>query len=247
MRSARQGPQGTCRVHPSHSPDPSSWYHRCCTAVYSACLPAANQGFRARLHSRAAGASSTAPARAASLAGGAAAPCRRGPAHLSRLAASASKRGQPDRLLLELLSGPDKPQQAAGLTTDSYDDYDSPTATTATTGTISSGDGLFASLDSAVGLGLPLRQGIINPNNKWYRAWWGLLIGAAAFTGIFVPWELGFGDLADMYSLSSVATWIDLILVALFMADIGERAVNVTLCGALGVTHSPFSHVLSSE
>ena len=191
-----------------------------CTLL--ACL--LNQGFHARLHSRAAGASSAAPARAASLAaGGAAAPCRRGHTHLSRLtAASASKRSQPDRLLLELLSGPDKPQQAAGLTTDSYDDYDSPTTTRASTGTISSGDGIFASLDSAVGLGLPLRQGIINPNNKWYRAWWGLLIGAAAFTGIFVPWELGFGDLADMYSLSSVATWMDLILVALFMADIGE-------------------------
>lgn len=131
------------------------------------------------------------------------------------LAASASKRSQPDRVLLQLLSGADKPK-AVTLTTDTYDDFDS-TATT----TSSSGDGIFASLDSG-GLGLPLRQGIINPNNKWYRAWWGLLIGAAAFTGIFVPWELGFGDLADMYSLTSVATWIDLILVALFMADIGE-------------------------
>lgn len=131
------------------------------------------------------------------------------------LAASASKRSQPDRVLLQLLGGADKPK-AVTLTTDTYDDFDS-TATT----TSSSGDGIFASLDSG-GLGLPLRQGIINPNNKWYRAWWGLLIGAAAFTGIFVPWELGFGDLADMYSLTSVATWIDLILVALFMADIGE-------------------------
>jgi hypothetical protein len=81
--------------------------------------------------------------------------------------------------------------------------------------------GTYSSLDQA-GLGLPLRQGIINPNNKWYRAWWGLLIGAAAFTGIFVPWELGFGDMADMYSLSSAATWVDIGLVALFMADIGE-------------------------
>jgi hypothetical protein len=134
--------------------------------------------------------------------------------------ASASKRGQPDRLLLQLLGGPDKPKSGSSAATTTLDDIIAGDSISSTTSS-SSGDGIFASLDQ-VGSGLPLRQGIINPNNKWYRAWWGLLIGAAAFTGIFVPWELGFGDLADMYSLSSVATWIDMILVALFMADIGE-------------------------
>lgn len=134
----------------------------------------------------------------------------------STVAVSAGKRSQPDRLLLQLLGGPDKAKQSSAATTTLDAGFDSLSSNPS-----SSGDGLFASLDQA-GLGLPLRQGIINPNNKWYRAWWGLLIGAAAFTGIFVPWELGFGDMADYYSLSSVATWIDLILVALFMADIGK-------------------------
>lgn len=69
---------------------------------------------------------------------------------------------------------------------------------------------------------LGLRQGIINPNHPVYRAWRGLLIGAAAFTGIFVPWELGFGDYQTMYCLDNVAAWIDILLVSLFMADIGE-------------------------
>lgn len=137
----------------------------------------------------------------------------------STVAASASKRSQPDRLLLQLLGGPDKANNSTAATTTLDAGFDSLSSNPS-----SSGDGLFASLDQA-GLGLPLRQGIINPNNKWYRAWWGLLIGAAAFTGIFVPWELGFGDMADYYSLSSGATWIDLILVALFMADIGRCRV----------------------
>jgi hypothetical protein len=66
------------------------------------------------------------------------------------------------------------------------------------------------------------RLGIINPNNSLYRAWWGLLIGAAAFTGIFVPWEWGFGDWAHMYSLSNPANWVDLGLVLLFLADMGR-------------------------
>jgi len=129
--------------------------------------------------------------------------------------AAASRQRKPDRLLLQLLSGIDR----LGGSRASHDSSTSSSSTTSSSSSSSSssGDGLFASIDQSG----PLRQGIINPNNKWYRAWWGLLIGAAAFTGIFVPWELGFGDLADMYSLSNVATWIDLILVALFMADIG--------------------------
>jgi hypothetical protein len=148
------------------------------------------------------------------------------------VSASASKRGQPDRLLLQLLGGPDKPKNGSSAATTTFDD--SIAVDSINTTSSSSGDGIFASLDQA---GLwqaePLRQGIINPNNKWYRAWWGVLIGAAAFTGIFVPWELGFGDLADMYSLSSVATWIDMILVALFMADIGESFQQVLRLGLL--------------
>lgn len=149
----------------------------------------------------------------------------------SSTATSAGKRGQPDGLLLQLLGGPDKPTKQVSLATTTFDDGEDslyPTRTT-TSSSSSSGDGLLGSLDSA-GLNLPLRQGIINPNNKWYRAWWGLLIGAAAFTGIFVPWELGFGDMADYYSLSSAATWMDMILVALFMADIGERSSSRCKC-----------------
>jgi hypothetical protein len=68
-----------------------------------------------------------------------------------------------------------------------------------------------------------LRQGIINPHNPLYRAWRGLLIGAAAFTGIFIPWELAFGNFTHMYCLDNVATWVDVLLVGLFMADIGEQ------------------------
>lgn len=67
-----------------------------------------------------------------------------------------------------------------------------------------------------------LRQGVIDPHNPVYKAWRGLLIGAAAFTGVFVPWELGFGDLSHFYTLDNCAAWIDLTLVALFMADIGK-------------------------
>lgn len=99
----------------------------------------------------------------------------------------------PDPMLLRLLAG-----DAASLTSRS------PTS----------------AADSSQPSFITLRQGIINPQNPWYSAWWGLLIGAAAFTGIFVPWELGFGDVAHMYDLRSVESWVDLALVGLFMADI---------------------------
>ncbi|KAF6256108.1 hypothetical protein COO60DRAFT_1702472 [Scenedesmus sp. NREL 46B-D3] len=62
-----------------------------------------------------------------------------------------------------------------------------------TTANLSDGsrdDGGSSSSNSSGG---SLRQGIINPHNPLYRTWRGLLIGAAAFTGIFIPWELAFG------------------------------------------------------
>ncbi len=60
--------------------------------------------------------------------------------------------------------------------------------------------------------GLPLlRQGAIDPSSSAYRAWRGLLIGAAAFTGIFVPWELGFGNLNEMYQLQVCRVYIFII------------------------------------
>lgn len=68
-----------------------------------------------------------------------------------------------------------------------------------------------------------MRQGIINPHDPLYRAWRGLLIGAAAFTGIFIPWELAFGNFQHMYCLDNVATWVDVLLVCLFVADIGAQ------------------------
>jgi hypothetical protein len=83
-------------------------------------------------------------------------------------------------------------------------------------------------IDGSSGTGIgSLRQGIINPHNPLYRAWRGLLIGAAAFTGIFIPWELAFGDFQHMYCLDNLATWVDVLLVCLFVADIGEAAVQL--------------------
>jgi hypothetical protein len=150
---------------------------------------------------------------------------------------AASKDRQPDRLLLQLLGGPETPKGKNNGVSNAIISHDTPTNSSSSS---SSRDGTYSSLDQA-GLGLPLRQGIINPNNKWYRAWWGLLIGAAAFTGIFVPWELGFGDMNDMYSLSSAATWVDIGLVALFMADIGECAMNMNMDEVMDCGDTQFS------
>jgi hypothetical protein len=105
------------------------------------------------------------------------------------------------------------------------------------------GDG---SLDGVDGLSM-LRRGIINPQrNGLYRAWWGLLIGAAAFTGIFVPWELGFASLDSLYDTQhNVAAWIDLTLVALFMSDIGgclETRAALRTDAAAGAVSAPGCH-----
>jgi hypothetical protein len=47
-------------------------------------------------------------------------------------------------------------------------------------------------------------------------------MGAAAFTGFLVPWELGFCGPTDLYNLKDVICLLDLGLVGFFIADIGK-------------------------
>jgi hypothetical protein len=141
---------------------------------------------------------------------------------------------RPDAMLLQLLAG----TQSLGSSSSSSPSS-SPTSSTSSVADAVAG--------SERGL-MQLRQGIINPSNTWYRAWWSLLIGAAAFTGIFVPWELGFGDLRTMYDPHTLTCWVDIVLVALFMADIGAclrlRAPRVRGSGLrLSVTAAMVMHL----
>uniref|UniRef100_A0A383VAB8 Cyclic nucleotide-binding domain-containing protein n=1 Tax=Tetradesmus obliquus TaxID=3088 RepID=A0A383VAB8_TETOB len=138
------------------------------------------------------------------------------------VAAAASNGNGPDLLLLRMLGLNSSPGSSSSSSDSSRDSSSSRQASPLTAAAATSaGDGSSNSRSSDAGGIGSMRQGIINPHNPLYRAWRGLLIGAAAFTGIFIPWELAFGNFQHMYCLDNVATWVDVLLVCLFVADIG--------------------------
>jgi hypothetical protein len=67
----------------------------------------------------------------------------------------------------------------------------------------------------------PVHRATSTPTPICHRR--GLLIAAAALSGIIIPWELGFGDLAELYdpSVYTPLSVLDGLLVMLFCADIG--------------------------
>lgn len=75
--------------------------------------------------------------------------------------------------------------------------------------------------------GRPAPSAAPHPPPLTSRARRGLLIAAAAVSGLVIPWELGFGDLAAIYdpSVFTPVSWLDGLLVMLFCADIGARTV----------------------
>jgi hypothetical protein len=163
-------------------------------------------------------------------------------------AASDGGNGQTDTMLLRLLGLTNTPNSNSSSSSSSRSDRRQALPSLAAAAASSNRSDSSSGFDGGSGSGIgSLRQGIINPHNPLYMAWRGLLIGAAAFTGIFIPWELAFGDFQHMYCLDNVATWVDVLLVCLFVADIGEAVQRGTMnCNSRGRCRSPEMAIMQS-
>lgn len=60
-----------------------------------------------------------------------------------------------------------------------------------------------------------------------YKAWQGVTVVAAAFTGVFVPWQLAFGDMQGFYSSPpSIPAILNMLLMGIFLVDLFLKPIQ---------------------